>query len=221
MSQAFGANTTYAITDVPVANLTANGITLTLTAAATVGSGTIGFVNSGSGGAGYTVRYTPPDGAATSDPVTNASASGAVVTLTLAAGLVDGDTVDLVASGQNPAASASGQANKITVAVGNGTPETTNSITFGGSVTAVSVTPSFPAATAVTTYKVDLTARDGVLAGGYIYLTENVGATDFASVTGIAVIDNTQHWEFIATGATLGSGFATVPVQDPIDVGDL
>ncbi len=219
-SQAFGANTTYTISDVPAVNLTANGAALALTAAATAGSGTIGFLNSGSGGAGYTVRYTPPGGAATNDAVTNASASGAVATLTLATGLVNGDTVDLIATGQNPAAGAETQANKIVVQPGNGTPETTNSILFGGSVTAVSVTPSLPVVTAATTYTVDFTASDATSATGDIDLTESSGPTNFSTATGIAVTDNTRHWEFIASGAVLTSGSVTIPLQDAIEAGD-
>ena len=47
----FGANATYTITAVPVANLTSNGTTLTLVANATAGTETINFYN---GAAGYT-----------------------------------------------------------------------------------------------------------------------------------------------------------------------
>jgi hypothetical protein len=220
-SHAFGADTTYTISEVPVTGLTSGGNSLTLTAAATVGTETIAFLNSGSGGAGYTVDYTPPGGGtATSDTVTNASASGATVTLTLATALVSGDTVDITASGQNPAASPTSQADHITVAPGNGTFETTNSIDFGGSVSTVNVTPSLPVATASTTYIVSFGATDAVLAGGYIYLTEDEGPTNFSTLTGIEVIDNTQHSEFIATGAILTDGSATIPVADGIDAGD-
>lgn len=220
-SYAFGESTTYTIGEAPVAGLTSGGNSLTLTASATVGTETIAFLNSGSGGAGYTVDYVPPGGgAATSDTVTNASASGATVTLTLATPLVSGDTVDIAASGQNPASSPTSQADHITVAPGNGTPVTTNSIDFGGSVTAVSVTPSLPVATASTTYTVDFDATDAVPTGGYLYLTEDEGPTNFATVTGIVVADNTQHWQFVATGAVLSDGSATLPLQDAIDAGD-
>ncbi len=219
-SQTPGAETTYAIDGVPIANLTADGISLTLTAAATQGSETINFLNSGSGGAGYTVTYTPPGGAATSDAVTNASASGATTTLTLASGLVSGDTVDVTAAGQNPAPSANPQANDIAVQPGNGTPYKTNSINFGSSVTAVSVIPSLPVAMATTTYAVNFTASDATSSGGDIYLSESDGPTNFETVGGIAVTDNTQHWEFIATGAILSNGAATIPLQDAINAGD-
>ncbi len=166
-SQESDAETTYTIGDVPVANLSAAGASLTLTAAATEGSETISFLNSGSGGAGYTVTYTPPGGAPTSDTVTNASAAGATATLTLASALISGDTVEVTATGQNPAPSAISQANDITVAPGNGTPYRTNSINFGG-VTAVSVTPSLPVAAATSTYAVNFTASDATSAGGDI-----------------------------------------------------
>ena len=219
-SQAPDAETKYAISDVPVTNLSAAGASLTLTAAATQGAGTISFMNSGSGGAGYTVTYTPPGGVATTDTVTNASAAGATTTLTLASALASGDTVDVTATGQNPASSGTSQANDITVQTGNGTPYITNSINFGSSVTAVSVTPSLPVAMATTTYAVNFTASESTSAGGYIYLTESEGPTNFSTVTGIAVTDNTEHWEFIATGAILSNGAATLPLQDSIDAGD-
>jgi len=219
-SHAFGANTTYTISEVTVTGLTSNGNSLTLTAAATAGTGTIAFANSGSGGAGYTVDYTPPGGSATSDTVTDASASGATVTLTLATALVNGDTVDTTASGQNPPSSGSTQADRITVAPGNGTSEATNSIDFGGSVSTVNVTPSLPVAAASTTYTVDFDATDAVSAGGYLYLTESAGPTNFSTLTGIEVIDNTQHSEFIASGAILTDGSATIPVAIGIDAGD-
>jgi hypothetical protein len=111
-SYAFGANTTYTISDAMVASLTTNASSLTLTASATQGTGTIAFVNSLTG-TGYTVMYTSPGGTATSDTVEDASATGATVTLTLATPLVSGDTLDITASGQNPASSLTNQANDV------------------------------------------------------------------------------------------------------------
>jgi hypothetical protein len=220
MSYAYGANTTYTIGKLPVAGLTANSSSLTLTAAATQGTGTITFVDSPTG-TGYTATYTPPGGAATSDTVEEASATGATVTLKLATPLASGDTVDITASGLNPASSGSGEADDIAVQPGNGTVETTDSIVFGGSVTAVSVTPAFLVATASTTYTVDFHASNAVPMGGYIYLTEAAGPTDFASTTSIEVTDATQNWHFTATGAVLSNGSATIPLQDAITAGDL
>lgn len=216
-SHAFGANTTYTISDAPVAGLTSNGSSLTLTAAATHGTGTITFVNAAEG---YTVMYTPSGGSATSDTVEAAMATGASVTLTLATPLADGDTVDITAPGQNPAAGAASEADDVAVTPGNGTLATTNSIQFGGSVTDVSATPSLPVATALTTYTVDFHAPDAVAMGEDIDLTETTGPTNFSSVTSIEVTDSTQNWHFIATGAILSKGAATIPLQDAIGAGD-
>jgi hypothetical protein len=176
---AFGANTVYTIDNATVASLSASPTSLTLTAAATHGTGKIAFVGSGSG-AGYTVT----------------------------------------ATGANPASSATSEADDIAVQPGNGTVETTNSIAFGGSVTAFSVAPSTLVAGASATYSVGFTAGDAVAAGGDIYLTEGGGPTNFATVTGIEVIDTTQNWHFIATGVVLASGSATIPLIDPISAGD-
>jgi hypothetical protein len=215
---AAGANTTYSISPVDVANLTSGGTTLKLVAQNTHGSGTIGFVNSGAGAAGYSVTDTPSGGSATSDTVTNAAASGATVTLTLTSPLADGDTVQVTATGTNPGSTS---ANDVVVEPGNGTDETTNSVEFGSSVTAVSVAPSSLVAGGPATYSVGFTASSAVAAGGDLYLSEPGGPTDFATVTGIEVIDNTQHQQFVASGASLSaSGSATVPVADAIAAGD-
>jgi large repetitive protein len=216
---AFGANTTYTIDNATVASLTASGTSLMLTAAATHGTEKIAFVNSGTG-AGYSVTVMPSGGTASSDTVTNASASGPAVTLTLATALANGDAVTITSTGTSPAASATSQADDITVAPGNGTPETTNSIDFGGSVTALSVAPSSLVAGASATYSVGFTASDAVSAGGDIYLNEAAGPTNFTTVTGVEVIDTTQNWRFVATGAVLTNGAATVPLADSINVGD-
>jgi hypothetical protein len=220
VSYAFGANTSYTMNDIPVAGLSANGTALTLTAAATHGAGTIAFLNSGSGGAGYSVAYTPSGGSATSDTVTNASAAGATVTLTLGTALVTGDTITVTATGTNPPSSVTSEADDIAVQPGNGTVETTNSIDFGGSVSNINVAPSSTVAGATATYTVNFKAADAVSAGGYIYLTENTGPTNFSSVIGIEVIDTTQNWHFVATGATLSSGSANIPLSNSISAGD-
>jgi hypothetical protein len=216
-SQAFGANTTYTISNASVTGLSSAETSLALTAAPTSGSGTIAFVN---GAAGYSVMVTPAGGSATSDAVEAAAASGATVTLTLASGLVTGDTLDITAPGQNPASSATSEANKLTVQPGNGTPVATNAIAFGGSVTDVTATPSVPVATASSTYTVGFDAADAVAAGGDILLTETAGPTIFSTITSIEVTDSTQNWHFIATGASLSEGAATIPLQDAISAGD-
>ncbi len=217
---AFGANATYTINNATVASLTASSTSLTLTASATQGTERIAFVNSGTGGAGYSVTVTPSGGSASADTVTNASANGATVTLTLATALVNGDALVITATGANPASSGSSQADHITVQPGNGTPETTNAIHFGGSVTALSVAPSTLVAGAVATYSVGFTASDAAFTGGYIYLVESAGPTNFSTVTGIEVIDTTQNWRFVASGAVLANGSVTVPLADPVSAGD-
>jgi hypothetical protein len=216
----FGANTNYTVNDATVASLSASPTSLTLTAAATHGTGKIAFVNSGAGGAGYSLTVTPSGGTASADTITNASASGATVTLTLTTALVNGDTLTITSTGANPASSATSEADDITVQPGNGTAETTNSIAFGGSVTALSVAPSTLVAGASATYSVGFTASNAVPSGDYIYLNEEAGPTNFSSVTGIEVIDTTQNWRFVATGAVLTNGTATIPLADSINAGD-
>ena len=216
-SYQLGANTNYTISDVPVANLSSAGTSLTLTAAPTTGSETITFLN---GAAGYAVSYTPANGTATADTVVTAAAAGPTVTLTLGTALVSGDTLTVTATGTNPAPNVATQADDVTVQPGNGTAEVTNSIPFGGSVTGVSVSPGSSVAGAQTIYTVDLKASDAVNIGGDIYLNETAGPTNFSTVTGIEVSDLTHSWHFVATGAVLTNGSATIPLQDAITAGD-
>jgi large repetitive protein len=219
-SYAFGANTAYTINNVSVASLSSSGTSLTLSAAATVGTGKITFLNSGAGGPGYSVSVTPSGGTASADAVANTPASGFTATLTLATALTNGDALTITATGTNPAASGSSEADHIIVQPGNGTAETTNAIAFGGSVTAITVDPSTLVAGATATYTIGFKASDAGSAGGYIYLTENGGPTDFATDTGTEVIDTTHNWHFVATGAVYTSGSATIPLQDAISAGD-
>jgi len=205
-----GANTTYTIGGVTLAGSTSS---LVLDAVATAGSDTITFLSS-LNGSGYSVNYTPSGGSTASDTVTSASASGATVTLNLASSLASGDTLTITATGTNPAASAS---NEITV-----TPpaEATESVAFGGSVTGLAASPSSSIAGASTTYTVSFEASDGVSAGGTISLTESSGPTNFTTVSGIEVIDNTQNWHFVASGPVLASGSATITLLDTINAHD-
>ena len=87
-------------------------------------------------------------------------------------------------------------------------------------MTALSVAPSSLVAGASATYSVGFTASDPVSAGGDIYLTEASGPTNFTTVSGIEVIDTTQNWRFVATGAVLTNGTATVPLADSVNAGD-
>jgi hypothetical protein len=219
-SYASGANTTYTVNGVTVGSLTASGTTLILSAAATVGTETISFLNSGSGGAGYSVTVAPSGGTTFTDTVTNAAASGSMVTLSLGSALVNGDSLIITATGTNPAPNGSSQADHITVQPGNGTPETTNAIAFGGSVTGITVDPSTLVAGASAVYTVGFKASSAASAGGYIYLTENSGPTNFTTVSGIEVIDTTHNWHFVASGTILTNGSVTIPLTDAISAGD-
>jgi hypothetical protein len=213
-----GSNTVYTVSNSSVANLTSGGNIINLTAIATHGSGTITFVNSGSGGTGYTVTYTPAGGRATPDTITSASASGSSVNLTLSTALANGDSFVVTATGTNP--TAAGTADEIAVEDGNATSQKTNSINFGGSVSGLSVAPSSTLAGATATYGVTFKASNSAAAGGDIYLSESAGPTNFSTVTGIEVVDTTQNWHFVATAATLSSGSATIPLTDTINAGD-
>ncbi len=80
----------------------------------------------------------------------------------------------------------------MTVQPATGTAQTTNSITFGNSVTAVTVTPASTLATAATTYTVSFRTSSALSAGGDIFLSETTGPTNFSTVTGVALNDTTQ-----------------------------
>lgn len=57
-------------------------------------------------------------------------------------------------------------------------------------------------------------------AGGDIDLSELAGPTIFSAVTGIDVSDQTLGWNFVASGSSLTSGFAAIPLQEAINPGD-
>lgn len=216
-SLAFGANTNYTISNLPVAGLSADQTTLTLIAGLTAGTELITFY---SGAAGYSVYYTPSGGTATADTVTAATATGSTVILTLASSLATGDTLDITATGTNPAYSAATQSNDITVIPGNGSPEATSSVTFGNSVSDVIVSPASSVAGATTNYSVSFKATDAVNVGGEIMLSEVAGPTNFTDVSGVEVSDTTQAWNIFPTGSGLTSGSADVFLTNPIYVGD-
>jgi hypothetical protein len=215
---AFGANSTYTIGDVPVASLSTNQTTLSLSVGVTSGTGAITFYN---GAPGYTVTYTPSGGSATADPVGSVvlSSSGHVATLTLGSPLATGDIVNITARGTNPAAVAS-SANDIAVQPGNGAVETTTSITFGQSVTGASVVPSTLVAGVSANYVVSFKASDAVGAGGDIVFNEAAEQTNFATVIGIEVTDTTRAWHFVASGASLAAGSARIPLAQAVSSGD-
>lgn len=217
-SQSFGANAVYTISNIPVYNETANQTSLTLTAGVSVGSELLVFYPAASG---YTVTYAPSGGAPVADPVTAINyVSSFNVILTLADSIPAGDTLNITALGTNPAPTTSPQANDITVQPGNGTPEATNAVTFGYSVASVTVSPSTLLADASATYTVNFRASDTVGVGGYIFLNEASGLTNFASVTGIEVSDLTQGTHLVAVGSSLAQGAASIPLPTGLNAGD-
>jgi hypothetical protein len=216
-SVSFGASTNYTLSDVPVASLSADGTTVVLSAGITRGTEALAFYN---GASGYSVSYTPSGGSATADAVDAAAASGAKVTLTLATTLVGGDTLNINAKGTNPAYSTATQSNSITVTPGNGTAEATGSVTFGNSVSAITVVPAPGYAGAPATYTVSFKATDALSIGGDIFLSETAGPTNFSHVTSVEVSDSTQGWDFAAPATALASGTAKVPVNVAVSTGD-
>ena len=218
-SSVAGANTTYSIADVPVTGLSSDGTSLVLVARTTVGSGTVAWYN---GPPGYTVTFAPSGGGAvTTDVVSAATASTTVnsadtVTLSLVTSLANGYTVDITAIGTNPTAVST---DAFTVTVGNGTPETTsNDVVYGSTVTNVLVSASPEVAGASATYAISFKATTAVPIGDDIFFSEP--NTDFSHVTGILVTDANQGWYFVATGAALSSGGATVPLSKQVSAGD-
>ena len=219
VSAQFGARTTYSVTGVPVANLSAGQTTLKLTAGAARGAQAITLY---SGAKAYSVTYTPPSGSATNDKVTSValSSGGHAATLTLASPVANGGVLNITVKGVNPAGRGGTQPDEMAVQPGNGTPETSNAITFGQSVTGVSVSPSTPVAGASSDYFVNFTASDAIPAGGDIFFSEPAGQTGFATATEVAVSDTTHAWHFVATGSTLANGLAKIGLSHAVDSGD-
>jgi len=218
-SSVAGANTTYSIADVPIAGLSSGGTSVVLVARATSGNGTVSWYN---GPSGYTVTFIASGGGATStDTVNGATVSATVnpgdtVTLSLATSLASGYTVNITAEGTNPAAEST---NEFIVTVGNATPETTsNDVVSGSTVSNVLVSASPAVAGASATYAISFKATSAAPIGDDIFFSEP--NTDFSHVTGVLVTDANQGWYFVATGAALSSGGATVPLSKPVSAGD-
>ena len=213
----FGDNAQYTITGITVSGLTGDATTLFLEAVVTAGTEDLSWYN---GVAGYSVTITPPGGSASSDPVSSAVVAGNGVTLTLTDALAEGDTLNIVATGTNPAVTSNNQSDSIIVEPGNGTSVTTSAITFGNSVSAVTVSPSSTLAGATTNYNVSFKASSAVNVGGEIFLSETTGPTNFSAVTGAEVADTTENTHFVASGLVLADGTADIPIASPIVAGD-
>jgi hypothetical protein len=216
-SYSYGESTTYTISGISLGAVTSGNNTVLLTAVTVGGTEALSFFN---GAAGYNVSFTPSGGSAISDPVEAATVSGNTVSLSVATPLLDGDVLSVTALGTNPPASTSTQANAIDVEVGNAPPQLTSTITFGTSVSDVTLSVSTTAAGTTATYTLGSRATTGVGIGGDILLSETAGPTNFSTATSAEVQDTTQGWTYAATAPTLTDGSATILVNDTINAGD-
>jgi len=203
-----GYNATYSITSVGVtganggswATLTPSAGFIQLTATANVT-----FYN---GQAGYTVTVTPSGGSATIDALTGFTYGSATnVTLTLTTPIASASTVAITAEGTNGAALSATTFSIIPeqpagTHVGN--EETTNTITYGSSMSALKVTPSTGLAGASSNYLVSFTA--GSQATADICFSEANDSTGFSAMTGALVTDTTGGWEYVPATANLHFG---------------
>jgi len=222
-----GYNAAYTITNIGATGATGGSwasLTPTTSTAwlqlATSGAAVAGFAFY-NGEAGYTVTVTPSGGSATTDALTGFyyAPGGATVDLELTTDIASGSTVTVTAEGTNGSTAGTSQAFTITKEdedVAATTPptfttpsptETTNAITFGSSVTGVTVAPSPALAGASSNYTVSFTAgTTGTPAA--ICLSETADGTTFTNVTGALVTDTTGGWQYVpstilhAAGAT-------------------
>jgi hypothetical protein len=211
-----GYNAAYTITNIGATGATGGSwATLTPTTdtawiqVATSGAAVAGFAFY-NGQAGYTVTVTPSGGSATTDALTGFyyAPGGATVDLELTTDIASGSTVTVTAEGTNGSTAATSQAFTITKEdedVAATTPptfvnpsptETTNAITFGSSVTAVTATPSPTLAGASSNYTISFTAgTTGPPAA--ICISELADGTSFVNVTGALVTDTTGGWQYV------------------------
>ena len=220
-SHAFGANTTYTISNVPVLNLSANQAaqdTVVLSAGVTRGTEALTFYDGAA--SGYTVVYTPPGGAAISDPVQSANAQGAQVTLTLANPIMTGGSLNLTALGTNPPAASS--------------PSPTTSSWARGTAPHKPPTRSSSARRSATQpfrHRAWRRARRRRIRSASRLGAASVRGTTSRSVkaaapptlarsASVGVSDVTQGWHYAAVASSLSSGSAMLPVSDPVSAGD-
>ncbi len=216
-SHGFGADTTYTISGVPVENLTSGQNTLVLTSVITSGSAALSFYN---GAAGYTVSYAPSGGTVALDPVATAMVSGNSVAISLEYALASGPTLTITALGANPPGVTSLEANAVDVQAGNARAQLTSSITFGTSVSDLTVSPSTTAAGTPATYTVGFRVSSPLAAGGDIVLSEVSGPTNFGTVTSVRMLDRARGQAYVAAAATLAQGTASVGLNDSVGAGD-
>ncbi len=242
--------TTYSISSLVVTSVetaTANPTT----------ANSIGWYGS-TNGAGYSVTYTPSGGTLTTATVVSATPSTTgtvgvgtnnVVTVLLSSGIPAGSNITLTAEGLNPSVAA---AYPVTImpqytSPATSTPSSSNqlafpgitepsTITFGTSITGLTVTPSPTLASTTSTYAVGFKATSAVPGGGYICLAEP--NTSFSNAVGappslaVLVTDTTAGTQYVDAAANVtdtNCGAITVnthalqivtPVGDTINAGD-
>jgi len=205
-----GYNAVYTITGIGASGAT-GGSWATLTGTAndawivlTAPTGATGFAFY-NGESGYTVTVTPSGGSATTDALTGFNfTSATAVDLELTSDIASGSTVEVTAEGTN--GSVAGGTETIAITKENGatagtlTPgsptEITNAMTFGSSVTAVSVVPSPVLANASSNYLVSFTAGTTGTPADICFSEANDG-TVFTNVTGALVTDTTGGWQYV------------------------
>ena len=183
----------------PLGTHAANDIELTATA-------TTGFALY-NGIAGYSVSYIPSGGSATADALT-AFTVGSVtpgtvqsVFLTLTTAIPADATVTVNAEGTNGSVPNTTTTFSVIPESGAlladqvGNAETTNTITFGSSMTALKVTPSTGLAGSSSNYLISFTA--GSAATADICFSEPSDSTNFTTITGALVTDTTAGWELV------------------------
>ncbi len=209
-SLSLGVNTTYTISNVgstSSSNGGASWATLTGTAGVLELSASNAGLNFASGPASYSVTYTPSGGTAATDVVTAATPGSTpnIVFLTLTTAISSGGVVNITALGTNPATAGT---STMTITPGNGTGAafasngsalTTNSLSFGTGVTAVTLSISPLVSAASATYTLTFKATTAVPVGGTISLTETAGPTSFTGISGVLVSDATANWRQVTT----------------------
>ncbi|MGA3218306.1 MAG: hypothetical protein ABSE77_04370, partial [Acidimicrobiales bacterium] len=241
------ASTVYSITSLIVTS------TITATPSTANSIGWYGSTN----GSGYSVTYTPSGGSLTTDTVVSATPSSTLggtnnqVDVLLASGIPAGSNITLTSEGLNPSVaaaypltiqpeftnpptSAPSATNQMPYPGGEGGAAAfdtePSSITFGTSVSGVTVTPSPTLASTSATYAVGFKATSAVANGGLICLAEP--STSFASASlAVLVTDTTTGTQYVvpaidvtdatcAGAANANSLKITTPAGETINAGD-
>jgi hypothetical protein len=156
----------------------------------------------------------------TLDPVTSSSYEDGAFDVTLGDPL-GSSPITITVSGTNPPASTSVQEDEVVLSTAPTGLLTTNAITFGGSVSGLTVSPSSTQPGGTATYDVTFRATDALPRNGDVLLTESVGPTNFSTVTAAQVTDSTANWHFVTAPGLSTSGLANLPVRGTVNAGDL